>query len=217
MNGYEFPAVLPAVPRLPTARQWDARAPDFVGPRRRPFQLIRQGLAEYESCRREYATCSRSYLQRREEMQQYENRQTQPDRAQRRDSSPNATRAAAADGLAGYGPDLARLLAAVVECHRRVRQAFDGVCAAYDELEWLDSNSGGGGARALSDLQACLAAGRPIEEALDRSAKGYHSDGSTAPEPQQRFDSSDETTLTSNDSGRTALPAETPARSGHRR
>ncbi len=226
VNGYEFPAVLPAVPGLPTARRWNERAADFVGPRRRLFQVIRQGLAAYESSRREYATCCRRYLQRREEMQQHEDRQTQSDQPQRRDSGSNATRAAAAaDGLGGYGADLARLLAAVVECHRRVRQAFDGVCAAYDELEWLDSNSGGGDSRALSDLQAGLAAGRPSGPGpdvpsgatRDRSAKGFRSDGSTAPVPQQRFEASGEATVTATDSGRTEIPVDTTARNGHRR
>jgi len=224
MNGREFPAVLPAVPTLPTAPQWTDRAlySGLVGSRRRLVDGICQALTTYERSRRDYAASSRNYLQRRQELQEYGNRQSSSDQAQRRNSGSNAGTGISADERAGYGPDLGYLLAEVMECHERVQRAWEGVYIAYEDLESLDKSSGGGGSKAMSDLQACLAAWPQSRWRRGDVPKSSGSAASAAPELQRRRDSSGAIIGTANAAGRTQpragrSGANQPGRSGRRR
>jgi hypothetical protein len=188
MSGREFPAVLPAVPVLPTAPQWNDRALYFglVGPRRRLFEGIREALVTYEHSRRAYAASSRSYLQRRQELQHSENREWPSDRVQRRDSGSNAGTGVSGEGRAGYGPDLGHLLDEVAGCHERVRRAWEAVFIAYEDLEALDKSGGGGGSKAMSDLQTCLAAWPPSRWGRGDVSGSSGSAASAASELQRR-------------------------------
>ena len=224
MNISQFPAVLPVLPRLPSAFHWTIVALRLDDPRRQLHQIIYRALTVYESCHREYTAYCRTYHQRRGEVQQHADRQAQPGPARPRNRGANA-RGSSPDELVGPALELGSILASAQACQRRAQRAFERVSAAYSALELLNAKGGGGGSKAMTELRACLAAESPIKRARTGVAGLLESPGShdsAAVEPQHREDSPGERPVTSAGSPSRELNAnkpgaDEPTRNGHRR
>jgi hypothetical protein len=217
MKAYEFPSLLPVLPRLPTSAQWNVTVLRLDDPRREVLATLQTLLTQYESCRREYSASSRAYLQRRALMQPYQSRVAQPDAERPRNSGPSAGAISPGEEV-GPALELAPLLAVVEACHRKARELFENVSAAYHALELMDPNGGGGGLRAMTELRACFATELPTRRAhasLDGLPKRPGS--GAAAEPQRRDDSPGQPRVASEAASLIGINLDDPGRSGPQR